>query len=62
VFGFPFFVKNPRENKCCNDIVWGKPNKGRYKGGYHETQNPNAIDDGNQGNESIFNVIHGFAI
>jgi hypothetical protein len=62
VFGFPFFVKNPGENKCSNDVVWSKPNKSRCKRGDHEAQNPNKIDNGNQGDESIFNVVHGPAI
>jgi hypothetical protein len=27
MFGFPFFMKYPGENKGSDDIVWGEPNK-----------------------------------
>ena len=55
-------MKYPRENKSCDDVIRGEPNKSGSKRGNHESQNPYTIDDGNQSDESIFNVVHGLAI
>ena len=59
MFGFPFFMKYPGENKGCDDIVWGEPNKSGVERWYDKPDNAHAIDDGNQGNETIFYVVHG---
>lgn len=59
MFGLPFFVEDPGEDECRNDVIGGQPNKGRVEGGYDESCNAYTIDDGDEGDETIFYVIHG---
>lgn len=58
VLGFPFFVKYPCENKGCDDVVWGEPDKSGVERWNDKPDNAHTINDGNQGNETIFYVVH----
>lgn len=58
MFGFPFFMKDPCKDECGNDVIGGEPYKGGVQRWDDEARDTNTIDDGDEGDEAIFYIIH----